>query len=156
MTNKFFLILAISFISFLSFGQNIEVGYFSEELTQKIDDKSDHYFSIAKKIWEFAEVGYQEVKSSNLLQEEMRRNGFSVETGVADIPTGFIASYGSGKPIIGIMPWKMVIGDLTERINFSVLNLYLRRKLGTNGKREFFTSAILVKGATKTRCFGLF
>lgn len=61
------------------------------------------YVETALKIWDLAEVGYQEVESSRLLQEHLRDAGFEVETGVAGIPTAFIASYGSGRPVIGIL-----------------------------------------------------
>ncbi|MGH8131179.1 MAG: amidohydrolase [Steroidobacteraceae bacterium] len=58
---------------------------------------------IARSIWDWAEVGYQEVKSSALLQKELSRAGFKVEAGVAGIPTAFVASAGKGEPVIGIL-----------------------------------------------------
>ncbi|HEU4516913.1 MAG TPA: amidohydrolase [Steroidobacteraceae bacterium] len=58
---------------------------------------------VARTIWEYAEVGYQETKSSALLQEELGKAGFKVEAGVAGIPTAFVATAGSGKPVIGIL-----------------------------------------------------
>jgi aminobenzoyl-glutamate utilization protein B len=58
---------------------------------------------VANKIWEYAEVGYQETKSSALLQETLSQAGFKIEKGVAGMPTAFIASYGTGKPVIGIL-----------------------------------------------------
>jgi aminobenzoyl-glutamate utilization protein B len=61
------------------------------------------YEEIALKIWGYAEVGYQETKSSSLLQAQLTKEGFKVEAGVAGMPTAFVASYGSGHPIIGIM-----------------------------------------------------
>jgi aminobenzoyl-glutamate utilization protein B len=57
----------------------------------------------ARTIWEYAEVGYQETKSSALLQQELTKAGFKVEAGVAGIPTAFVATSGSGKPVIGIL-----------------------------------------------------
>jgi aminobenzoyl-glutamate utilization protein B len=54
------------------------------------------YSNIAHKIWEFAEVGYQEEKSSALLQETLKQAGFTIEAGVAGMPTAFIASYRIG------------------------------------------------------------
>src|SRR5688572_3387113 len=58
---------------------------------------------MARSIWEFAEVGYQETKSTALLQQELAKAGFKVEAGVAGIPTAFVATAGSGKPVIGIL-----------------------------------------------------
>ncbi len=57
----------------------------------------------ALEIWDFAEVGYKEVKSAALHIQHLREAGFTVETGVADIPTAFVATYGTGSPVIGIL-----------------------------------------------------
>jgi len=54
-------------------------------------------------IWSYAELGMQEFKSSKLLAQTLDQAGFTVEMGVAGIPTSFIASYGSGSPVIGIL-----------------------------------------------------
>ena len=54
-------------------------------------------------IWNFAEVGYQEEKSSGLLKKTLSDEGFNINSGVAEIPTAFVAEYGSGRPIIGIL-----------------------------------------------------
>lgn len=70
---------------------------------QRIDTTKAVYDDIAMKIWDYAEVGYRETKSAALLQEQLRKEGFRVEAGVAGIPTAFTATYGSGKPVIVIM-----------------------------------------------------
>ena len=72
-------------------------------LIQSIEAKRESYATVAKQIWGFAEVGYQEQKSSALLQQQLRAAGFQVKAGVADIPTAFVATFGSGKPIIGVV-----------------------------------------------------
>ena len=58
---------------------------------------------MAKGIWGFAELGMEEVLSSALLAEELEKQGFSVKKGVAAMPTAFEASWGEGKPVIGIL-----------------------------------------------------
>lgn len=68
-----------------------------------IDKQAAHYGDISRQIWEYAEVGYQEAKSSALLQDELKKEGFTVQAGVAGIPTAFVATFGSGKPVIGIL-----------------------------------------------------
>lgn len=70
---------------------------------QNIQRAYDQYKQIALQIWGHAELGYKEVKSSALLQETLKKEGFTVETGVAEIPTAFVATYGSGQPVIGIL-----------------------------------------------------
>jgi aminobenzoyl-glutamate utilization protein B len=72
-------------------------------LAASIDARRADYVAVASQIWSFAEVGYQEEKSSTLLQQELRRAGFTVQSGVAGMPTAFVASYGSGKPVVGII-----------------------------------------------------
>jgi len=57
----------------------------------------------ALQIWDFAEVGYKENKSAALHVQHLKAAGFTVETGVAGIPTAFVATYGSGSPAIGIL-----------------------------------------------------
>jgi aminobenzoyl-glutamate utilization protein B len=57
----------------------------------------------ALQIWDFAEVGYKENKSAALHVQHLKDAGFTVETGVAGIPTAFVATYGSGSPAIGIL-----------------------------------------------------
>jgi aminobenzoyl-glutamate utilization protein B len=61
------------------------------------------YAAIAHEIWEWAEVGYQEEKSSARLQAQLRTAGFEIESNVAGMPTAFIASYGSGFPTIALL-----------------------------------------------------
>jgi len=64
---------------------------------------SDANWPTALKIWEWAEPGYQEKKSSAALAEVAEKAGFTVKKSVAGIPTAFTAEFGSGKPVIGIL-----------------------------------------------------
>lgn len=73
------------------------------ESMKMLDGGYDQYKQVAMQIWEHAELGYKEVKSSALLQETLKKEGFTVEAGVADIPTAFVATYGSGSPVIAIL-----------------------------------------------------
>lgn len=72
-----------------------------------VQARIDQGIDLADKIWELAEVGYQETASSALLQDALSQAGFDVQHGVADIPTAFVATYASGKgrsvPTIGIL-----------------------------------------------------
>lgn len=74
-----------------------------EDVISKLDKQSATYGEIAQQIWTLAEMGYQEEKSAALLQKTLSDAGFKIEKGVAGIPTAFIAEYGSGSPVIGIM-----------------------------------------------------
>ncbi|MBM4188773.1 MAG: amidohydrolase, partial [Gemmatimonadetes bacterium] len=85
------------------------------EPVRAIDDRAARYAALADRIWSFAEVGYQEVQSSQALQEELRAAGFTVEAGVGGMPTAFVASYGRGKPVIGILGEFDALPGLSQR-----------------------------------------
>ncbi len=72
-------------------------------MLDSIDARRADYTDVAMQIWKFAELGYLETKSSALLQQKLAAAGFSVKPGVADIPTAFVASYGTGKPVIAFL-----------------------------------------------------
>ncbi len=69
----------------------------------ELDKSYNTYKKVARDIWGFPEMGYLETKSSGRLQDELRKEGFAIETGVAEIPTAFIATYGSGGPVIALL-----------------------------------------------------
>jgi len=58
---------------------------------------------ISDAIWSYAELGLQEHKSSALLIRTLEEDGFKVEKGLAGMPTCFVATYGSGKPVVGVL-----------------------------------------------------
>ena len=72
-------------------------------LDSSINKHQETFEQVAMKIWDWAEVGYQEYKSSELLQSELAAHGFTITKGVADIPTAFIAEYSNDGPVIGIL-----------------------------------------------------
>lgn len=73
------------------------------ETATTIQSGYEAYKTIALNIWDYAELGYKENKSATLLQNTLKDNGFTVEAGVAGMPTAFVATYGSGSPVIGIL-----------------------------------------------------
>ena len=72
-------------------------------LNQSLNKHQETFQNAAMQIWNWAEVGYQEYKSSELLKAELAANGFTIQSGVADIPTAFIAEFSNGGPVIGIL-----------------------------------------------------
>jgi len=82
---------------------NVAIAQDSDAIVDFIDSRYEETAKLARSIWELAEVGYQETESSGLLQQSLSAEGFSIETGIADIPTAFSASYGSGGPVIAIL-----------------------------------------------------
>ena len=63
----------------------------------------ERFGRVSDAIWSYAELGLMEFKSSRLLSDTLEKEGFTVERGVAGMPTCFVASYGQGKPVIGLL-----------------------------------------------------
>ena len=94
---RFFSVIVLGFLTTLpAFADK-------DALNSTIDALDDEAWAVAKQLWDWAEPGYQETKSSKLLADTLKEAGFTIEMGVADIPTAFTATYGSGKPVIGIL-----------------------------------------------------
>ncbi|MEO1998147.1 MAG: amidohydrolase, partial [Planctomycetaceae bacterium] len=69
----------------------------------KVDGLTETIKSVNQQIWRLAEVGLQETRSAALLSDELESAGFKLQRGIAGMPTAFMASYGSGRPIIGLL-----------------------------------------------------
>ena len=74
-----------------------------QQVLQLVEEHSAHFSATSKTIWEYAELGYHEEKSSSLLRRELESAGFRVQSTVADEPTAFVATYGQGEPVVGIL-----------------------------------------------------
>ena len=74
-----------------------------QALFESINRRDEDVWQVARRIWGFAEPGYQETKSSAALAEVLKTAGFSIKSEIGDIPTAFSATFGSGKPVIGIL-----------------------------------------------------
>jgi len=72
------------------------------ELISDIDGRSKFTQEIVDQIFSFGELGFQEVETSKYLIALLRKEGFRVEEGYAGIPTAFVATWGSGKPVISL------------------------------------------------------
>ena len=80
-----------------------------------IEEKKELIASVADRIWEYAELSLQEEKSAALYCETLEKEGFTVERGICSIPTAFSASYGSGRPIIGILAEYDALSGLSQK-----------------------------------------
>ena len=81
---------------------------------QTIEEKRDLITGIADKIWEFAELSLQEFKSAAAYCEALEKEGFEVERGTCNIETAFAASYGHGRPYIGILAEYDALSGLSQ------------------------------------------
>ena len=79
-----------------------------------IDDKKELVAEVADAIWDYAELSMQEVKSAALFVKVLKDEGFQVKEGICGIPTAFSASYGSGKPVIGLLAEYDALSGLSQ------------------------------------------
>ena len=73
------------------------------EAIAAVSREQTRLIQLSDAIWDHPQVKYQETFAAGLLSDFLRKEGFTVETGVAGIPTAFCASYGSGAPVIGLL-----------------------------------------------------
>ena len=97
-------LLSIVFVIGSTFLLNSQsVNKLKKDLLNSIEEKTLELTSLSNKIWEAAEVAFREDKSAEYLIEYAEANGLTIERGLAGMPTAFTASYGKGKPVIGII-----------------------------------------------------
>ena len=97
-------LLSIVFVIGSTFLLNSQsVNKLKKDLLNSIEEKTLELTSLSNKIWEAAEVAFREDKSAEYLIEYAEANGLTIERGLAGMPTAFTASYGEGKPVIGII-----------------------------------------------------
>lgn len=105
---KQLLLLALLALNFTSFGQTeinpkIKPDKDKEFVKAEVDRHAAELKTVAKNIWGYAELGFQETKSSQELIKLLKNSGFTISTGISEMPTAFTATYGSGSPVIGIL-----------------------------------------------------
>src|SRR5262245_42076546 len=83
-------------------------------MTAAINARADDSWVMARQVWEWAEPGYKESRSAKLLSDTLEKAGFKVERGVAQIPTAFTATAGSGHPVIGILGEYDALPELSQ------------------------------------------
>jgi len=93
------------------------LGEAQQTAVAEIDSRHDELCAVNKAIWEFAEVGLEERRSSALLVDKLRSAGFEVKTGVANMPTAFVASFGSGEPVIGILAEYDALPGMSQKVD---------------------------------------
>ena len=81
-----------------------------------VDSNARILNQVNRKIWTWAETGLQEFKSSRELMDLLRANGFEIQEGVSGMPTAFVASYGSGRPAIGILAEYDALPGLSQQV----------------------------------------
>ena len=81
-----------------------------------VRQRADELAAVNQTIWDLAEVGLEETRSSAVLIRALREAGFAVKSGVSGMPTAFVASYGSGKPFIGILAEYDALPGMSQKV----------------------------------------
>ncbi len=86
-------------------------------ISQIVEENKDEITKLARDIWDFAELAYNEYRSKDAIMRVLRHKGFRIEEGIADIPTAFLAtcSVGSGKPNIGFLAEYDALDGLSQK-----------------------------------------
>jgi aminobenzoyl-glutamate utilization protein B len=98
-------------------GQETTLRKPQQTAVAEVDRRADELKGVNQTIWQLAEVGLQEVQSSALLVEKLRAAGFDVSAGVSEMPTAFVASYGSGKPVIGLLAEYDALPGMSQKVS---------------------------------------
>lgn len=110
-------LIFFSLLMLLPFGKtNAQTNLATKQQVLKaMDNRVETYSDIAQELWELAELGFLEYKSTQLLQEQLKKAGFRMEEGVAGMPTAFVAEYGTGGPIIGLLAEFDALPDMAQQ-----------------------------------------
>ncbi|MCI1857375.1 MAG: amidohydrolase [Sporolactobacillus sp.] len=92
------------------------------EIEESIDSDYQLFSELSQQIWDLAELSYQEFKSAKILSKALEKEGFSVAENVAGLKTGFIGSYGSGKPVIAILGELDALPGLSQKAGVAAPN----------------------------------
>src|SRR5215204_3759002 len=69
----------------------------------RVERQGADLVGLSDRVWELAETALREDRSAAVLADHAEQQGFTLERGVAGMPTAFVASYGQGRPVIAIM-----------------------------------------------------
>jgi len=98
-----YILSILTFLLATSINHSQELDETKKNIISSIENHQSEIIKISDQIWELAELAFNEYESSKILSDYAEKNGFIVEKGVAGMPTAFVASYGSGKPVISVL-----------------------------------------------------
>jgi aminobenzoyl-glutamate utilization protein B len=99
-----------------TFAQKQKVNPNKQAVIQSVDKHQAELTKLSDQIWEYAETALKEYRSSKVLADYAEAQGFRVTRGVAELPTAFIAEFGSGKPVIGIMGEYDALPGISQKV----------------------------------------
>lgn len=113
------------------------------KIEEVIEQKRETFIKVSDKIWDFAETRFEEYQSAELLCQALEEEGFEVEREVGGIKTAFIGSYGSGKPVIGILGEYDALSGLSQVKNSPTKTALVERGNGHGCGHNLYGAAVL-------------
>lgn len=101
--NRWTTSLLLALIGPIAMAQSDAEQQLKQDVIASVDAQADALTDLSDRIWSFAEIAFRESESAEALIEHATAHGFSITRDVGEIPTAFVAEYGSGKPVVGIM-----------------------------------------------------
>jgi aminobenzoyl-glutamate utilization protein B len=99
---KKLLFLSLFLVTLSSFSQQ-NISKTKQKIVKSVEAHEAEMIALSDKVWALAETAFEENESAKLLADYAEEQGFKVERGVAGIPTAFVATYGTGKPVISVL-----------------------------------------------------
>src|SRR5262249_33615472 len=103
-----------AFATALSAADSKDLTAVQQDLVRYLDSHAPELIAVNQDIWDYAELGLQEHRSAARLVGVLKKAGFRVREGVSDMKTAFVAEYGSGKPVIGILAEYDALPELSQ------------------------------------------
>lgn len=118
MKTKLLFVVTACLIGVNSISQS-KINKNKKAIISSVERHKANLIKISDEIWGLAETAFEENKSSKLLADYAEKQGFKVERGVAEIPTAFVATYGSGKPVISVLGEFDALPGLSQKVESS-------------------------------------
>lgn len=92
----------------------------TQKIAELVERKRDLFISLSDQVWEVPELRFEEYKSAEILASALEQQGFQVERGICGLETAFVASYGEGGPVIGLMGEYDALPELSQKCGVAV------------------------------------
>ena len=122
----------------------------TETILHYLEHEDEKLAYLAKEIWDHPEIGLEETFAADLLAKECETAGFTVTRGVGQMPTAFVASWGEGKPIIGVLGEYDALPGLSQQLSTEKLPVEAGGPGHGCGHNLFGTASFAAALAVKT------
>ncbi|HEX9577726.1 MAG TPA: amidohydrolase [Myxococcales bacterium] len=116
-----------------------------------LDQTRARWEQVSRQIWEFAETSLQEKKSAEFLADLLEKEGFKVQRGVGDLPTAFIATAGSGSPVVAVLAEYDALPELSQKAGAAAKDPVMKGAPGHGCGHNLLGTAAVAAGVAANR-----